>query len=102
MEGLRQEEKNARVRAALRASRSSRKKAEPFPDGVAVRVKDGQHSLGAFGGMIGRVVRSDAGNSKILFTGSKLEWTIRTSLLDLHEVGHGDSLLGDAAQDAER
>ena len=86
LQALREHEEAARRRAAERARRElAKQKAQPLPIGVSVRVKEGSH--GAFEGMVGRVTRSDEGNSKIIFIGWKRDVTIRTSLLDLDEVG---------------
>jgi hypothetical protein len=60
------------------------KKAEPFPIGVTVRVKEGMHN--AWGGMVGRVMRSAEKDTLIQFHGGRIEVKIRTSLLSLDEI----------------
>lgn len=87
MAGLRQQEATAKRRSADQARRAlAKKKGRPVPIGTMIRVPRGN---GAFQGMIGRVVKSDARNTKIVFSDSRLEWSIRTSLLDLDDVGAG-------------
>lgn len=100
MQALRDYETAAHRRAAEQARRAlAKQKAAPLPVGVSVKVKEGSH--GAFEGMVGRVTRSDSGNTKIVFTGWKRNVTIRTSLLALDQIGGQSFLHGDAAQDAE-
>lgn len=100
LQALRDYESKALRRAAEQARRElAKQKAQPLPIGVMVRVKEGNH--GAFEGLVGRVTESSSGNSKIIFTGWKRDVTIRTSLLDLDEVGGSSFLHGDAAHDAK-
>jgi RNase P/RNase MRP subunit p29 len=99
LNALRQQERDAKLRTADRARRAlAKSKAEPLPVGIRVRVKDGNHD--AFEGMIGRVVQSGAGTSRITFTGYKMDVTIRTSLLSVDDIEGGLSLNEIAAQDA--
>jgi hypothetical protein len=60
-------------------------KAAPLPKGVSVKVREGSHS--SWSGMIGRVVRSNAKDTVINFTSTRLDVTIRTSLVTLDDVG---------------
>lgn len=77
LQSLRQLERKAEV------DRLRVMKGKPFAAGVSVRVKEGSHD--AWSGMVGRVVTSGEGNSKVVFYGGKIEVTIRTSLLSMDE-----------------
>jgi hypothetical protein len=73
-------------------------KGEPFRAGVSVRVKDGSHD--AWSGMVGRIVTSGTGTSKVVFYGGKIEVTIRTSLLSVDELGIAPPCNGSGAKKA--
>jgi transcriptional antiterminator NusG len=73
-------------------------KTEPFAKGVTVRVMDGSHD--AWGGMTGRVTMSDATHSRVIFSGSRIEVKIRTSLLSLDGIEASSPHCGTAARKA--
>jgi hypothetical protein len=73
-------------------------KGKPFARGMSVRVKEGSHD--AWGGMVGRVVKSDADHSRVVFNGSRIEVKIRTSLLSVDELGNIQPSHGTAARQA--
>lgn len=77
LQALRQLERKAEIQR-LRVS-----KAAPLPLGVTVRLKDGSHD--AWSGMVGRVVTSSSGLTRIVFIGTRIEIAVRTSLLDESE-----------------
>jgi transcription antitermination factor NusG len=77
----------------IEAKKSPRKRAEPLPSGLSVRVKT---EGGSFAGMKGRVERSDETTTLVCFD-SRLVVKISTSLLLPDEIGMERPCLGLAA-----
>ena len=77
----------------IEAKRAPRKKADPLPPGLSVRVKQ---EGGSFAGMRGKVERSDEGTTLVCFD-NRLTVKISTSLLFADEIQHLAPRMGLAA-----